>query len=185
MYITGTFAEQFVTPAECLTVIRKPEIQSMACWSTLIWFSIAYGALVRGELQAGQVLRLTIDAWQFTADPYLLHVKCLLSRSCQCTFLPGSIEAAVCCCIALRHSFQMAPLLIGRLPILTSPPKYSPCRRFIMLLCFSALDKSGSHGLSQAADACLNACLIPLCIYRLWPSLGRLGALVAVQSFWH
>lgn len=55
MYSSGTFAEQFVTPVECLTVIRNPEAQSMAQWSTLVWFSIAQGALVRGGIQAGQV----------------------------------------------------------------------------------------------------------------------------------
>ena len=54
-YASGTMAEQFVTPAECLTRIDRPEMQPMARWSTLIWFSIAQGALARGSIQAGQV----------------------------------------------------------------------------------------------------------------------------------
>ena len=69
MYRSGSFWEQFVTPAECLTnirlmglalwsqlppldvksviiIIERPELQPMACWATLAWFSIAHGALM-------------------------------------------------------------------------------------------------------------------------------------------
>ncbi len=54
-YRSGSFAEQLVTPAECLTIIKKPELQTMAKWSTLVYLSISQGALVKGEVKAGQV----------------------------------------------------------------------------------------------------------------------------------
>lgn len=60
-YPSGTLAEQFVTPAECLTRIDQPGKQPMARWSTLLWFSIAQGALTRGGIQAGQVTLLSLD----------------------------------------------------------------------------------------------------------------------------
>ena len=60
-YPSGTLAEQYVTPAECLTRIDRPEMQPMARWSTLIWFSIAQGALTRGSIQAGQVQVVSLD----------------------------------------------------------------------------------------------------------------------------
>ena len=55
LYRDGTFAEHFVTPAECLTVIRHPGRCTPAHWSTLAYFSIAQGALSKGEFKAGQV----------------------------------------------------------------------------------------------------------------------------------
>ncbi|KAA6416415.1 MAG: hypothetical protein FRX49_13617 [Trebouxia sp. A1-2] len=57
-YRNGAFAERFVTPAACLTIIRKPELHSMAQWATLIYFSVAHGAILRGEIKAGQVLAM-------------------------------------------------------------------------------------------------------------------------------
>lgn len=54
-YSSGTFAEQFVTPVECLTIIPRPELYSMFQWATLLYFSIAHGALLRGEVKAGDV----------------------------------------------------------------------------------------------------------------------------------
>ena len=51
----GSLAEQLVTPAECLTVIRQPQLQPMPSWSTLVYLSIAQGALDTGNVRAGQV----------------------------------------------------------------------------------------------------------------------------------
>ena len=62
-YRNGAFAERFVTPAACLTIIRKPELHSMAQWATLIYFSVAHGAILRGEIKAGQVQ----GTWQASA----------------------------------------------------------------------------------------------------------------------
>lgn len=54
-YRDGAFAEQFVTPAECLTIIKEPELYSVPQWATLLYFCIAHGALLRGEVKAGDV----------------------------------------------------------------------------------------------------------------------------------
>ncbi|DBA72278.1 TPA: hypothetical protein ACH3X2_010582 [Trebouxia sp. C0005] len=58
-YRNGAFAERFVTPAACLTIIRKPELHSMAQWATLIYFSVAHGAILRGEIKAGQIVTIS------------------------------------------------------------------------------------------------------------------------------
>ena len=55
LYRDGTFAEHFVTPAECLTIIQNPGRCTPPQWSTLAYFSIAQGALSKGEFKAGQV----------------------------------------------------------------------------------------------------------------------------------
>lgn len=79
-YRNGAFAEQFVTPAECLTIIRKSELHSMAQWATLIYFYVAQGAIVRGEVKVGQVQ----GRWQ--ASPFgfrnVVHLLCCGFADC-------------------------------------------------------------------------------------------------------
>ncbi|CAK0786525.1 hypothetical protein CVIRNUC_009738 [Coccomyxa viridis] len=81
-YPSGTLAEQYVTPAECLTRIDRPEMQPMARWSTLIWFSIAQGALTRGSIQAGQVVAVTGATGGLGSCAVLLALAAGASKAC-------------------------------------------------------------------------------------------------------
>lgn len=81
-YRDGSFAEQFVTPAECLTVIRKPELYSMPQWATLMYFSIAHGAILRGEVKAGDVGIVMLHCWFAVLAQLivLMHKQLLLTK---------------------------------------------------------------------------------------------------------
>ena len=52
----GPWAQKMLCPAQCLTVIGQPDLHAPKQWACLSWLSVAYGGLIRGEVQPGSTL---------------------------------------------------------------------------------------------------------------------------------
>ncbi len=52
----GTFAQQVLWPAECLTVLEQHHSYRPEQWAALAYLCISYGGLLKGEVKAGQTL---------------------------------------------------------------------------------------------------------------------------------